>query len=431
MTEASMEEVLAPLRNTTWKFGVLVSVLVVYTGLFLYAWYLQLQHGLVVTGLGDWGPGGGIPWGLYIGTFVWWVGIAHGGIAVSAAVRVFKVERFDAIARIAEVLTVIALMMAAANIVFDLGRPDRLFNTLEMLPSTLYHSPLAWDITVITLYLVLSVTYLLLSLRAELYALRDRLPGYLQPLYSFVLLGYRPAEDEKVDRMLWWLAIAVLGLVPLLSGGVVPWLFGLVGAQPGWFGAAAGPTMLMESLASAVAMVFIVAAVFRYAYDWTFIDEDVFRGLAKVLGFLALAVMWFLLQEVLPGLYAAPTQSQEVTSALLEMPLYWVAIVGINVGMLYLFLGIIRPRFFYLPAAVVASVLITGGIWTKKVLFVVEGLLHPTFPPLTNLYPSGWYVPSLIEVTIAGGSLVIAALLFAMATKLIPMVEIDAEEVER
>ncbi len=430
MSSVSTDRVLAPLRNTTWKFGVVVAVLLVYTGVLLFAWFLQLQNGLVATGLGDWGAGGGVPWGLYIGTFVWWVGIAHGGIAVSAAVRVFKVEQFEPIARIAEVLTIIALMMAAANIVFDLGRPDRVFNTIAQLPSTLYHSPLAWDVTVITLYLVLSLTYLILTLRRELYAVGSRLPRYLQPLYRFVLLGYRPAEDEKIERMAWWLAVAILGLVPLLSGGVVPWLFGLIGAQPGWFGAATGPAMLIESLTSAIAIVIIVAATFRYAYDWEFIDEEVFRGLAKVLGFLSLAVLWFLLQSVLVGSYAAPTHVEQVTQTLLGMPLFWAAFVMINVGMLYIFLGLLRPRFFGVPGVVGASVLITLAIWTKKVMFVVEGLLHPTFPPLTNLYPTGWYVPTLVEFTIAGGTIVLAALLFAIATKLIPMVEIDTTEGE-
>jgi molybdopterin-containing oxidoreductase family membrane subunit len=430
MTERSTEAVLDPLRHASWRFGVLVAVLVVYTFLFLFAWSLQLQHGLVVTGLGDWGPGGGIPWGFYIGTFIWWIGIAHGGIAVSAAVRVFKVDDFEPIARIAEVLTIIALSMAAANIIFDLGRPDRLFNTIEMLPSTIYHSPLAWDITVIALYFVLSITYLILTLRSELHAIRDRLPTYLQPLYSLFLLGYRPEEDEKMERMAWWLAIAILGLVPLLSGGVVPWLFGLIGSQPGWFGAAAGPSMLIESLASALAMVTIVAATFRYVYDWEFIDRDVFRGLAKVLGFLALAVLWFFLQEVLPGAYAPPTESATMTQALLKMPMFWLSVIGINIGMLYLFLGLIRPRLFKLPLVVLAAASITLSIWMKKVSFVVEGLLHPSYPPLTNLYPEGVYAPSPIELTITLGSIILAILLFAVATKVIPMVEIDTEEVE-
>lgn len=425
-----VDRVLKPLQTTTWRFFVVLVVLGLGLLLFLEAWVTQLRSGLIVTGLGDWGSGGGVPWGMYIGTFVWWVGIAHGGIAVSAAVRVFKVDQFKPIARIGEIVTLVALPMAAANIVFDLGRPDRLFNTMEMWPLTMYHSPLAWDVAVVTLYLVLSMTYLTLTLRAELYALRGKVPRYLRPIYFALLLGYRSSEDEKTEQMAYWLAIAILALVPLLSGGVVPWLFSLLASQPGWYGASTGPAMLFESLTSAIAVVVVVAAAFRYAYDWEFIDSEVFRGLSKVLAFLALAVLWFLLHDTLTGIYAAPVHEELLTNTALGLPLFWVALSGLGLGTVYLLATLVRPSLYRLPAFVAASIAISLSIWIKKLLFVVEGLLHPTNPPLSQLYPGGSYTPTLVEWVVASGTIFLAALLIVLATKVIPMIELDAEEVE-
>lgn len=427
MTEPTTEEILEPMGRPGPKWLAVVAI----TGLgllwFLYAWILQLRSGLLVTGLGDWGSGGGLSWGLYIGTFVWWIGIAHGGIAISAAVRVFKVNQFKPIARIAEVLTVIALLMAAANIVFDIGRPDRLFNTLVKWPQTVTHSPLAWDIAVVTLYLVLSVTYLVLTLRPDLYALRDRVPSHLAPFHRVLTLGYTPGEDEKSEQMAWWLAVAILGLVPLLSGGVVPWLFGLIGTQPGWYGAMTGPSMLAESLTTAIAVVIIVAAVFRYTYDWDFIDRDVFHGLSKVLALLSLATLWMLLHDTLSGIYLAPVEVEALTYALLGTPLFVLAVGGLILSTLYLIVIILRPDWLHVGVLTLVSVLVAWSIFSKKLIFVTEGLLHPTSPPLTNLYLEGSYAPTWVEWSLVFGTVILAIFAFALVTKLIPMVELEDE----
>ncbi|MCU4973936.1 polysulfide reductase NrfD [Halobacteria archaeon AArc-m2/3/4] len=426
------DRVLYPLENTSRRFYALLAVFVLTTILFLVAWVYQLNVGVwAATGIGDWGISGGVPWGLYIGGFVWWIGLAHGGIAISAAVRVINVDRFAPIARVSEVLTVLALSMAATNIVLSMGRPDRIFNTIIWWPATVHHSPLAWDIAVISLYLVLSLTYLTLSLRAEIAAFRDRLPVHFSPLYVLLTLGYSTSEDEKIEQILWWLAVAILALVPLLSGGVVPWLFSLIAAQPGWFGAAAGAAMLTESLTSALAGVIVITAIFRWAYDWDdVIDERIFRDLAIVLAFLALATIWFTMHDILTGVYAAPTNIGALTTAMLELSFFWLAVIGLVVSVVALFVMIGWPeQFFSIPALVGVSVILSITILNKKVMFVVEGLMFPTAPPLTNLYPTGSYSPTLVEWWLFIGTIFLAGFGFLVASKVIPMVELDPEEV--
>lgn len=429
--DVDTQRVLAPLQTTTRRYYVLLAILLFGGFVFFIAWVTQLREGMWVTGLSDWGTPAGVPWGLYIGSFIWWIGIAHGGIFVSAAVRVFKVDRFKPIARIGEVLTLVALPMAAANIVFDLGRPDRVFNTIQQWPLTVHHSPLAWDVTVVSLYFVLSITYLVFSLRDEIYALRSRLPGYAQPIYSVILLGYTPGESEKVEQMTWWLAVAILAIVPLLSGGVVPWLFGLIGFLPGWYGAGTGPAMLTESLTTAVALVIVAAAAFRFAYGWDdMIDDDIFKGLNLALVFLTIATLFFLLHDVLTGIYLAPAHISVVTETLVAMPLFWAAAAVIAIAHVYLLSQALGWIEFTFPGTVLASIGVALAILVKKVLFVVEGLMYPSVPPVANLYETGQYVPSLVELAIMIGSLVVAALLFVIIAKIIPMVELPEHSLE-
>ena len=430
MSTDTRDRVLEPLTETSKWFYVLVGLLGIGVAWFVFAWVVQLRGGMIVTGLRDWGTMGGVPWGLYIGSFIWWIGIAHGGIMVSAAVRVFKVERLQPIARIAEIVTIVALPMAAANILFDLGRPDRVFNTITQWPYTVHHSPLAWDVSVVMLYLALSMTYLIFSLRDEIYALRDRLPGHLQPIYGALLLGYRPGESAKVERMTWWLAVAILAIVPLLSGGVVPWLFGLIAAQPGWYGAGTGPAMLVESLTSAFAIIVIVSAAFRYAYGWDdIIDDEVFRTLGVVLVFFTIATLWFLLHDILVGIYHAPVHIGALSETMIAMPLFWVAVGLIAAAHIFFVAQSLGWMSFSLPGFVLASAGLALAILVKKVLFVVEGLMYPTTGPLVNLYDTGAYVPSWVEISVVLGTILTAAAMIVVITKVIPMVELH-EEVE-
>lgn len=239
-------------------------------GWFGQAWAFQLRHGLVVTNLADWGYVGGIPWGFYVGSFIWWVGIAHGGIIVSAAVRLFRMETFKPVARLAELLTLAALANAGIYVVVHLGRPDRVVSSiLPNLPQTIRTSPLAWDVVVIILYFVLTATYLTLTIRSDLYRLRSRLPRVAKPLYRLLLVGHRPSEGRKAERMAWWLALGLIILPPFsLHGGVIPWLFALLPGQPGWFGPVQGPQFLAAALASALGAVTLLAYVFRRVYRW-------------------------------------------------------------------------------------------------------------------------------------------------------------------
>jgi len=135
----SEDTVLQSLTKTGTAFYVFVCVLLVLTVEFLYAWYTQLTTGLIVTGMRSiynapnyMAPytAGGSPWGIYITNFIFWIGISHAGIAISASVRLMDLKKYKVVARMAEVLTLVALPMAGLSIVFDQGRPDRIINLL-------------------------------------------------------------------------------------------------------------------------------------------------------------------------------------------------------------------------------------------------------------------------------------------------------------
>jgi Ni/Fe-hydrogenase subunit HybB-like protein len=420
------DRLLEPIRTTTWKYyaGVGVSMIVGLIG--VYAWYVMLTEGLQVTGLRGWGTGGGVSWGLFTGFMVWWVGVAHGGIAVSAGARLLKKDAYKPIARIAELLTLFALGKVGLLITWHLGRPDLIFKTVTQWPAAVSHSPLTWDVMIILLYFVMSMTYLILTLRDDIYALREHLPDRIDPLYSAFLLGYDPEESEKVSQMAWWLALGILLLVPLLSGGVVPWIFQLIGSQPGWFSAVTGPVFVTGAITSALGMILVISYLFRWAYGWEdIITDDIFAGLATVDAVFILGYLWFMLQERLTGSYAAPVYESELNREILtgEMaPFFWLTIGLLVVAFAYFTYQTLTGRVSAATTGAV-GVLPALAILVEKTRFVVAGLLYPTL-----LYSPGTYSPTWIEWSLVVSTFALTALGYFIWVKLIPMIEVPEGE---
>ncbi|AHG02319.1 dehydrogenase (plasmid) [Halostagnicola larsenii XH-48] len=423
------EDILRPIQHTSKGYFVVFAIAGLAFALFLLGWMYQLSEGLVVTGLSDWGSGGGVTWGLYIGAFIWWVGIAHGGIILSAAVRLLGMERYMPVARLAELLTIAGLSAAGFYIVVHLGRPDRMVRSIiGHFHITINSSPLVWDVTVITLYLILTTTYLALTLRYDITRLRDDLPNHFEPIYKLMTIGYTEKEDQMVQRMVWWLALAIIILAPLLlHGGVIPWLFALIPSMPGWFGAVQGPQFLTIALTSAISGVILLSYGFRYVYDWDhIIADDVFRGLTLWLGFFCLLFLWLQLQQNIVGTFAPPLDLAAAVSAKLSTPMYIVAMTLVTLVLIYTFAQAIRPAVFTKKRSVVAGVAVLAATLMEKILFVVDGLLHPTF----DIYAAvpGSYWPSLIELASVLGTVSMVTMFFLLVAKVVPVVELHAVE---
>ncbi|SFB98759.1 prokaryotic molybdopterin-containing oxidoreductase family, membrane subunit [Halobiforma haloterrestris] len=425
----SEADILRPINTFTKKYIALFGVCALAFGAFLVAWAYQLQKGLVVTGLGDWGSGGGVTWGLYIGAFIWWVGIAHGGIILSAAVRLLGMDRYMPVARLAELLTIAGLSAAGFYILVHMGRPDRMVTSvLGHYHITVNNSPLVWDVTVITAYFVLTATYLALTLRYDITRLRDQLPDLFEPVYKIMTIGYTKEEDRVIERMVWWLALAIIIMAPLLlHGGVIPWLFAVLPGMPAWFGAVQGPQFLTIALTSAISGVILVAYAFRRAYDWEHImTDDVFRGLLLWLGFFCLLFLWLQLQQNVTGLFKAPLSTSTAQGATLDHPIYLLSMGLVFATLAYIFAQTIRPSLFTKARAILSGIVVLTATFLEKLLFVVEGFMHPEF----EIYAAtpGEYFPSAIEWLSLAGTIGMVVLIFLSVSKVVPVVELHAIE---
>jgi Ni/Fe-hydrogenase subunit HybB-like protein len=94
-----------------------------------YATYLRVVYGLAgSTNLTD-----EFPWGIWIGFDVLCgVGLAAGGFTLVAIVHIFNIERYKPILRPTILTSFLGYMFVVVGLLFDLGRPDRLWHPMVM-----------------------------------------------------------------------------------------------------------------------------------------------------------------------------------------------------------------------------------------------------------------------------------------------------------
>jgi len=104
--------------NWYWVTVVLMALIVIGA---MSAAGLMINKGMGLTGLNR--P---VMWGFFIVNFVFWIGISHAGVMLSAILRLSKAEWRRPATRAAEVLTVFSLMTAVTMPLIHTGRPWRL-----------------------------------------------------------------------------------------------------------------------------------------------------------------------------------------------------------------------------------------------------------------------------------------------------------------
>src|SRR5689334_7949824 len=192
-------EIIGTLRPTlAWFIGLGVAVLALLLG--ITAWMYQIHQGLGVAGYNP--P---VMWGVYIITFVFWVGIGHAGTLISAILYLFRAGFRTTIYRAAEAMTVFAVMTAGLFPIIHIGRPWKFFwlipypNWRLLWPQ--FKSPLVWDVFAISTYLTISTTFLYIGLIPDIATLRDKETNPVRrQIYANLALGWRNSDRERSEE---------------------------------------------------------------------------------------------------------------------------------------------------------------------------------------------------------------------------------------
>ncbi len=412
-------DLLRPVLVTGKTFYFLIALVVVMFGLYIYTFYMQVTQGHgAVTGQST--PVGAV-WGLYVASIIFFIGISHVGIGVSAATRLLKLDYLRPYTRVAELLTLVCLPAAVLIITLDIGRPERFL--INVMTYGRLQAPFVWSATVISVYLFASLIYLYLSMRRD-FALGADLVPKLRRLYKFLALGYEDSEQARRlhEKTLWWLALV---LIPIMVSvhSVYGFVFGLHGARPGWYNPFMAPYFVLGALINGFATLVIVVALIRKVFHWEqYLSITAIRNLGRFLCWMTLLYIYFSLSEYLTYIYSPPAGEASVARSLFLgefSMIFWPAISALFIGYFMLFFNqTIFNRQFTLWVTVAGAVVINIVLFATRYLIVVPSLMRPLLP-----FPTGTYTPTLYEWGALIGVIGFVIGAYALFMKFFPAVE--------
>jgi len=417
------DQLIRPITETSRGYYLILLVLFIGVTWGLFAWIYQLTQGLGVTGMDN-----SVAWGLYITNFVFFIGISHAGTLISAILRVSGAEWRRPITRAAEAITVFALVLGGSQILFDMGRPDRILNAVFY---GRLGSPLLWDVVCISIYLLSSLFYLFLPLIPDLALLRDHrnVSGWRKELYRILAVGWNGSAEQKrrLEKIIGIMAVLIIPIAVSVHT-VVSWIFGMT-VRPMWHSSILGPYFVVGAIFSGIAALIIAMAILRKVYRL----EGYFKPIHfNYLGVLLLVMIslwfYFTLAEYLTTGYGALSEEWEVFEAKIAgefSTLFWVMVTCMTIAFFLLLL--FRAK-WAIGATTIASVFIVVGMWIERYTIVI--------PTLTDFsgghdHTIQLYHPTWVEWSITIACFFGFVLLYVIFAKLFPIISIwEVEEGE-
>lgn len=407
---------LAPMARAGKGYFLWVGFLAMVVALGVYAYSTQFREGLIVTGMRD-----RIQWGMYITLFVFFIGISHAGTLISAILRASHAGWRFPVTRMAEFITVVALMMGAIMPLVDMGRPERVLN---MFIFGRWQSPLVWDVLAITTYLTGSIIYLYLPMIPDLALVRDRLGPAASALkrrvYTALSIGWQDTPNQKRHlRTAIGLMMLVIMPIAISVHTVVSWVFAMTLREP-WDNPMFGAYFVTGAIFSGLAALILLMAVLRRIYHLEeYITPKHFINLGYLLGAFAFLMVYFNASEYIVAGYKLAGEGAFHFHQMFVgtfAPMYWFYAIG---GLLIPGLIILVPWTRTVKGIVVAAVLVVVAMWVERYFIVVGGLRVPLMP-----YEPASYFPSWVEWSIMAGALAGFALVVSIFVKLFPVIAV-------
>lgn len=415
------EQLLAPLwaPSSVWNRLFLLSA----AGTALYVLAVGYTF---ATGIGTWGNDVPVGWALGIVHFVWWIGLGHAGTFISAILLLLEQPWRQSINRIAEAMTLFAVVCAGMYPILHLGRPWFAY-WLAPYPATMqvwpqFRSALVWDALAIFTYGTVSLLFWYLGLVPDLAAARDRAPTRTRAqIYGLFALGWRGSTRHwRIHRVSYGI-FAGLATPLVISVHSIIGLDFASGVVPGWHSTLMPPYFVVGAIHSGFALVVLLLLAIRRAHALENVVTDRhFDAISRMLLATACLMGYCYATEHFSAWYAGnPAERDSVNTFRVFGPygwLYWSMLVG-NVVLPQL-LWWARARRSWLALVVVcAGVLV--GMWIERFLIIVGSLEH-------DRLPSSWgvYAPTVVDGALYLGSLSLFSFLFLLFVRYVPMVPV-------
>lgn len=365
--------------------------------------YYTLSKGHIITNTTQ-----NIPWGLWVATYIYFIGLSAGSFILSSLVYVFKLKQFEAAGHVALTQALICMICAGFFIIIDLGHPLRMANILL---SWNYSSVMAW----MGLFYMMYMTVIVLEMRYSMSNL-------------FLKNNYGHGESiDKLNRNHKILFILGLIGIPIALGvhGGVGTIFAVAKARPNWFGGLFPIVFIISAIASGGGLLTFLSGLLLD------LKEDVKATLLKNILFVAMGFLVFdylmLTAEIITAYYGGIEHDIAGWDQML-FGRYWYTFWFLQLGV-----GILFPVWVVLNAKRITSVkwlmaaglAIAMGIFGTRMNIVMPAQYSETLEGISEANHhfrfSLGYLPSLIEVMLVMGGVALFSWLLYFANRYLPL----------
>ena len=412
-------DIIRPTQHISLPFKIGVALLLAVMGFGLTVYLYMVLSGMGVAGINR--P---VQWGIFIATFVFWIGLSHSGTLISAILRLSQAEWRRPITRGAEVMTVFTVAMGALYPLIHLGRVWKFYYILPipdgrgLWPN--FRSALVWDFMAITTYLTGSILYLYLPMVPDMAVMRDKSTGWKKRIYTLLSLGWHGSDKEwhHLHRALGIFMIVILP-VAVSVHSIVSWDFAM-SLVPLWHSTIFAPYFVAGAIYSGLALVVTLMWLLRWGLHLgDYLRPSQFDNLGKMLFMMSIIWFYFWFSDALTTWYGRlPTEFEALRQTILG-PFWWIFATMILFNFLVPFFTLGFRRFRVSAVSFVVSLLINVGMFCERFLIVVPPLSHSHLPFVWRDYAPTWVEISIVGATFAGFTL-----LYLLFTKFFPIVAI-------
>jgi molybdopterin-containing oxidoreductase family membrane subunit len=404
-----------------WYIAFFVSSVAAVFG--FYAIYIT-----VYKGIGTWGVNNSVAWGWEIVNFVWWIGIGHAGTAFSIFLLILRQKWRTSINRAAEAMTVFAVMCAAIFPALHMGRVWDVFYIFPY-PNTRgplwvnFNSPLFWDFSAITAYLLISASFWYLGMLPDLGTIRDKTTSRIKKaVYGLFSMGWTGSSRQWIRfESLSFILGGIAAVLVVSVHSIVSTDFA-VGIEPGWHTTIFPPFFVVGAIFSGFAMVMTLMVLIRKIYKLTdYVTDNHMDAIARILIFISLIMATAYVTELFISWYSGNkydmfTMFRNRVTGDYTMQFWGMIVCNALIPQLFWFRKIRRNWIGLLSI----SLIINLGMWLERYNIVVTSLSK-------DFLPSNWvsYSPTIIDIGVFVGTIGLFGTGVLLFMRYIPMMAIS------
>jgi Ni/Fe-hydrogenase subunit HybB-like protein len=405
----------------------------VWTALFLFAGMLVSIFGvaviyLFVRGVGIWGINIPVAWGFAITSFVWWIGIGHAGTLISAFLLLMHQEWRTSINRLAEAMTIFAVMTAGLYPLLHLGRPW-FFYWLLPYPDTMgvwpqFRSALVWDVFAVSTYFTVSLLFWYMGMIPDFAKLRDTAPTPMRRgIYGVLAMGWRNSARHWHRYETTYLLLAGLATPLVISVHSVVSSDFAQALVPGWHETVFPPYFVAGAIFSGFAFVIVLCIAVRIGYGLQdFITIDHLDVMGKLVLATSLITSYGYLSEQTITYFGGDT---------FDVRLYWFRLTDFNkYGWIVWFLftcNTIVPQLLWVRSLrrnqavlLVVSLVVLVGMWFERFMIITSSLSQDFLPSSFGIFK-----PTIWDILTFAGSIGFFMVPFLLFVRYLPLMSIS------